>query len=185
MAWFSVLKGQYPSLQQIDKTLLVTADPGGGTIVRGSLIYVNSGTFMLANAAQADDPQAYIYFALVGEGDFQAGMAGTIGQGVAGGVARVTGIACGQPMEFQTDQFVAVPTPTWTVGVFLTVADGGLLTPCATATDGNAGDQNIVAQCTAVPFERWVNDATAVSNYRTGALVSVINARSMWVPNFA
>ena len=185
MAWFSVLKGAYPSLQQIDKTLLVAEDPSKGVIVRGSLIYVNGGNFMLANSAQADDPQAYIYFALVGEADFTAGMAGTIGQGVAAGTAAVTGIACGQPMEFQTDQFVASPSPSWAVGVYLTVADGGLLTPCAAATDGSAGDQNIVAQCTAVPFNKWVNDAVAVANYRTGANVSVINARSMWLPNFA
>jgi hypothetical protein len=175
MAWFSPIKGGYPGLQQIDKTLAVGSEETG--IVRGSLVYVDgSGTapvFKLAGAAQATDPSAYIYFTLVGQDDFQAGAAGTIGQGPAGGSARITALAVGQPMEFQTDQFDAEGD--YAVGTLLTVGADGKLTPQTTG-------QNVVAQVTAVPFERWVNDAVAVAGRRTGALLEVINASTMWIP---
>lgn len=175
MSWFSPLKGAYPSLSQIDKTLSVGSSETG--IVRGSLIYVDvSGTtpvFRLAAAAQATDVTAYLYFTLVGQDDFQAGMAGTIGQGPAGGAARITGLACSQPLEFQTDQFYAGAE--YVGDTLLTVGADGLLVPATT------GD-NVVAQVTAVPFERWINDAVAVAGRRTGALVEVINARTLWIP---
>lgn len=192
MGWFSPLKGQYPSLAQIDKTLSVGSDEVG--IVRGSLVYVGAGNvFRLAGAAQAADVTALLYFALVGQDDFQAGMAGTIGQGpgtawngshginegdpapaVIGGSARITALACNMPLEFQTDQFD--DDAVYTVGTLLTSGAGGKLTP------HTAGTANVVAQVTAVPFERWVNDAVAVEGRRTGAVVSVINARTLWVP---
>jgi hypothetical protein len=175
MAWFSPVKGGYPGLQQIDKTLSVGSDETG--IVRGSLVYVDGSgvepVFRLADAAQADDPTAYIYFVLVGQNDFQAGMAGTIGQGPAGGSARITALAVGQPMEFQTDQFDAEGD--YAVGTLLTVGADGKLTPHTTG-------KNVVAQVTAVPFERWVNDAVAVAGRRTGALVEVVAASTMWIP---
>lgn len=189
MAWFSPLKGAYPSLAQIDKTLSVGSDETG--IVRGSVVYVDaSGTtpvFRLAGATQATDVTAYLYFVLTGQDDFQAGMAGTIGQGPAGtlaypAAARITALACGMPMEFQTDQFDY--SDNLGVGDLLTVGTG-------TDEDGNAvsgvlvkattGD-NVVGQVTAAPFERWVNDAVAVAGRRTGANRYVINARTMWVP---
>ena len=176
MAWFNVLKGAYPSLQQIDKTLAVGSEETG--IVRGSLVKVDATgsepVFVLAAAADATDPTAFLYFTLVGQDDFQAGMAGTIGQGPAGGAARITALACSMPMEIQTDQFDA-ENGTYAVGTLLTVADDGLL------GEHSTGD-NVVAQVTAAPFERWVNDAVAVEGRRTGALVTVINARTMWIP---
>ena len=179
MAWFSVIKGAYPSLQQIDKTLNVGARETD--IVRGSVVKTVAGIvgeeFVLAAAADATDPTAYVYFALVGQDDFTAGMAGTIGQGPAGGVARITALAVGMPMEFQTDQYDS-GNGTYAVGTLLTVADGGLL------GEHSTGD-NAVAQVTVAPFERWVNDAVAVPGRRTGARVSVIQARTMWVPTLA
>jgi hypothetical protein len=175
MAWFSPLKGVYPGLAQIDKTLSVGSDETD--IVRGSVVYVDGSAsvpvFRLAGAAQATDVAAYPYFALIGQEDFQAGMAGTIGQGPAGGSARITALACGLPMEFQTDQFDAEAE--YEVGTMLTCGAGGVLVPATT------GD-NVVAQVTAVPAERWVNDAVAVAGRRTGALVEVLAARTMWVP---
>src|SRR3990172_11633648 len=153
MAWFNVLKGAYPGLQQIDKTLAVGAQETA--IVRGSLVRVdvegadNTPVFKLATATEATDPTAYIYFALVGQADFTAGMAGTIGQGPSGGVARITALAVGMPMEFQTDQYDA-DNGTFAIGTLLTVADDGLL------GEHSTGD-NVVAQVTKAPFDRWVN----------------------------
>ena len=46
-----------------------------------------------------------------------------------------------------------------------------------------SGD-NVVAQVTAAPFDRWVNDAQApgAAGRRTGANVKVIQARTVWIP---
>lgn len=176
MAWFSPLKGAYPSLQQIDKTLNVGSGEEG--IVRGSMVYVASGNvFRLADADQSADPTAYIYFVLVGQDDFQAGMAGTIGQGPDGGTARITALAVGMPLEFQTDQF-ADSLAQAAVGTLLTVGAEGKLV-------AHTSGKNVVAQVTATPFERWVNDAEAVPGRRTGGVVSVINVRTMWIPLLA
>ena len=191
MGWFSPLKGAYPSLAQIDKTLPVspTQMESATKIVRGSLVYVNSSNeFELATASDATDATKYLYFALQGQDDFQAGMAGTIGQGpdgvwdgtfneyglgnIAAGAARITALGCGMPLEFQTDQFDQTVTA---VGQLLTCGAGGKLAA------HQSGD-NVVAQVTAAPFERWVNDAVAVEGRRTGAVVSVIAARTMWLP---
>lgn len=182
MGWFNVLKGAYPSLQQIDKTL--DLDAGETGIVRGSLMYESTtAKFKLANAADATDSEKYLYFCLQPQTDLVAGMAGSIGQGtakvwtggttvVSAGVARVTGLAVGMPFEFETDQFVA---DTYHIGQLLTVADGGLL------ADHTSGD-NCVAQVTKAVFSRWVNDAVAITGWRTGANVNVLTARTLWVP---
>ena len=170
MSWFNVLKGAYPSLQQIDKTLDVASGVTG--IVRGSLIYQDGTSFRLATAAQATSVTSYIYIALQAQTQDVAGMAGSIGQGIAGGVARVTGLAIGMPFEFETDQFVVAA---YTVGQLLSVANGGLLTAHSSA-------QNCLAQVTKTVTSRWVNNAIAVTGYRTGANVNVLTARTLWVP---
>jgi len=193
MAWFSPIKGAYPGLGQIDKTL--PAASGNTGIVRGSVVYVTEDNeFTICTDESATNPKAYAFFTLVGQDDFQAGMAGTVGYGdgatnfggadapstlVAGGVGKVTALAVGMPMEFQTDQFaVGLDCK---VGDYLTVgeSDGvaGLLVPHTAGT-------NVVAQVTAVPAARWINDASAVEGRRTGALVNVIQARTVWIPAF-
>ena len=177
MGWFTVIKGAYPSLSQIDRTLPVGSSET--SIQRGSIIYEdNSNTnlgpqFRLAGAAQASDPHAYLFFALVDQTDFEAGMAGTIGQGPAGGVAKITGLAIGQPLEVQTDQFNM--NGGLQVGDLVTVGDGGVVIP-------HTAGQNCLGQITKSPFSRWVNDAVAVAGRRTGANVAVVNLRTMWVP---
>lgn len=204
MAWFSPLKGAFPSLQQIDKTLSVAGDQmvSADKIVRGSLVYVTAdNAFALAGDSQATDPTALIYFALQGQDDFQAGMAGSIGQGpdgvwdgtfdeygngnIVAGAARITALACTMPLEFQTDQFdadtITAQTP---VGTLLTCGKGtcaGVANKGGLLVAHGSGD-NAVAQLTAVPFERWINDAVAVVGRRTGAMSTVINARTMWLP---
>lgn len=182
MGWFNVLKGAYPSLQQIDKTL--DLDSGETGIVRGSLMYQSTtNKFKLANAADKTDPTKYLYFCLQPQTDLVAGMAGSIGQGTAKvwtggttvtspGVARVTGLAVGMPFEFETDQFVA---DQYTIGELLSVANGGLLAA------HNSGE-NCVAQVTKTVAARYVNDAWAVTGWRTGHTVNVLTARTLWIP---
>jgi len=172
MGWFNVLKGAYPTLQQIDKTLDVGARTVG--IVRGSLMYqASTNVWALAGAGDDSDAEKYLYFALQAQTDLVAGMAGTIGQGVAGGVARVTGLAVGMPFEFETDQFVMPAS--YYIGQLLTVANGGKL------ADHSSG-KNCVAQVTKAVFSRYVNDAVAVTGWRTGANVNVLTARTLWIP---
>ena len=174
MGWFNVLKGAYPSLQQIDKSLMVAAGETG--IVRGSLIYQSGTEFKLATATQATDATAYIYFALQGQDDLTAGMAGTRGQGVFGGYPKITGLAVGMPTEFETDQFNAGES--YAIGDLLTCGASGKLTPHTT------GD-NCLAQVTKTVASRWVNDAVAVTGFRTGANVNVLTARTLWIPLLA
>lgn len=174
MAWFNVLKGAYPSLQQVDKVLNVASGETG--IVRGSLIYQYGTTWKLATSTQQTDSTAYIYFALMSQTDLTAGMAGGVGQGVGGGTARVNGLAVGMPFEFETDQFDT--TQSYSVGALLTVGDGGILTPHSTG-------KNVVAQVTKAVTTRWVNSAIAVTGWRLGANVAVLTARTLWLPLLA
>ena len=186
MGFFNVIKGAYPSLQQIDKTLPMTAGQAG--IVRGSLIYEVSGAWTLgaANTAcqgvasafgggsganSAGAPGAYMYFCLTPQDDLVAGMAGTLGQGVAGGVPRLTGLACSMPMEIETDQFGGSPT----VGTFLMCGANGKLV-------AHTNGLTAIAQVTKASTSRWVNNAIAVTGWRTGAPISVLRARTMYIP---
>jgi len=170
MAYFNVLKGAYLSMPQVDKTL--PADAAATGIVRGSCIYDDAGEWKLCTAAGNTNPVQYVFFALQGFNDLTAGMAGTVGQGNAGGVPYITGFAVGNPVEFQTDQFV---DDTYTIGQLLTIGDTGKL------GDHDTGE-NCVAQVTAVAANKWVNDAVAVTGYKNGAFVTVLTARTMWIP---
>ena len=172
MAWFNVVKGAYPSLQQIDKTLSVGSRVTG--IVRGTLIYETpTSVWALCDNTVQDDPTAYPFFALMAQTDLTAGMAGSVGQGLAGGVARVTGLAVGMPMEFETDQFDN------SVGYL----PGALLIPIAGGKLGaHVSTNNCVAQVTKSTVNKWVNDAVAVTGWRTGALRSILTARTVWIP---
>lgn len=176
MGLLNVLKGAYPSLQQIDKTLPVHKDGQSGAldaIVRGSLIYDNLGVFTLAGAAQAATvPGAYIYIALMDATDLVAGMAGSIGQGVGGGVPRITGLAISMPMEIETDQFTG---QSFVIGQFLAVGADGKFVAHTTG-------QTAIGQVTQGITTRWQNDKPAVPGWRTGDKVNVIRIRTMYVP---
>lgn len=174
MGWFNVLKGSYPSLQQIDKTLDVAV--GQTNIVRGSLIKQVGTTFVLAGAADSTDATAFLYFALQGQNDLVAGMAGSIGQGVQGGVARITGLAVGNLMEVETSVYDTAEAP-YAAGAMLTVGADGKVT----AHPGT--EANCIGQVTKADGTRYVNDATFVTGWSTGANVSVLTFRCMWIPN--
>lgn len=180
MGLFNVIKGAYPSLQQIDKTLPVNSDATG--IVRGSCIYEDAGEWKLATAAQKGSSDgtnvvagAYIHYALMGQSDLTAGMAGTIGAGISDGVASVTGLACSMPMECETDQFEGTPA----LGAFLTLADAGKLGAATTANG-----ETVYGQVTKTSTTRWDNAAVAVAGFRTGNKVNVIRFRTMYIPGF-
>jgi len=186
MGLFNVIKGAYPGLQQIDKTLPVASTESG--IVRGSAVKEVAGEFVLTLASDAGSgaggvttPGAYVYFALMSQLDLTAGMAGTIGQGVSGGQATITGLACSMPMECETDQFVGSPA----LGAYLTLAG------TAANADGNGGKlvtytaangETVYGQVTKASTVRWANDAVAVSGWRTGNKVTVIRFRAMYIP---
>lgn len=191
MGWFNVLKGAYPSLQQIDQVLDVSSTATG--LTRGTLMYVDvtgpNAVYSVAGAAQSLIAGAYLFFALIPQDNLTAGMAGTMGleadidqtgvhgDGLKAGVARVNGLAVGMPMEFETTEYV---TDSYDVGQLLTVANGGKLTKLT--PDGNT---NCVAIVTRPVHSKWVNNAIAVTGRRTGANVNVLTARTLWVPLMA
>lgn len=172
MGLLNVIKGAYPSLQQIDRTLPVADNQTG--IVRGSLVYEDNGTFKIATSSQAGSvnagvitPGAYLYYALMAQDDLVAEMAGNFGNG------RITGLACSMPMEIETDQYTGAVA----VGDYLTVGDGGKL---VTITE-NAGN-TVYGIVTAAPAVRWHNAAEAVAGRRTGNKVSVIRLSTVFIP---
>ena len=177
MSWFNVLKGASPSLQQIDQVLPVGSSETG--LVRGTAMYVDaSGTYpvyRVAGAAQAIDPTAYIWYSLIPQDDFTAGMAGTIGQGVGGGYAKVNALACGMQMAFETTEYVA---DTYDIGTLLTIANGGLLTTLTLS----ATPTNCVGQVRDAIRSKWQNNAIAITGRKLGANVNVLTVQAMWVP---
>ena len=216
--WFSPLKGAHLTLGQLDKTLPVDKSVAANmNIERGSFVYIkafdsaaNSGSgaaisprFALYTATEAGKPNAVPYIALMGVKDFQAGMAGNVGQAeeatgtVHDGSAptddnltflhktnvegaqefigpRITAISVVQPAEYQTTAFDA--TKSYYVGEPLTIADGKL-TPFVDGT-------NIVGYVTAVPKPRWINDLGAsVDGARiSGGNAKVIEFSTAWIP---
>jgi len=187
MGLLNVIKGAYPSLQQIDKTL--PADTTNGvSIVRGSLMRESSSKWVIGAAdatcqGTSTTPGAYMYIALMDYADLVAGMAGGVGQGVSGGLdhlgaaatgPRLTGLAISMPMEIETDQYNGSPT----VGQFLMCGANGKFT---VLTDGLTA----LGQVTQGVTTRWANDAIAVTGWRTGNKVNVIRIRTMYIPGLS
>lgn len=194
MGWFSPIKGHYPSLSQIDKTLPVKT--GNTGIERGMIIEMTSdevsadGVFKIAS----DGAKApLLYIALQDYKDAQAGMAGTTGfdgnvptitesagnitiPGATAGVPTITGLSLSMEGEYETSMFDKDAFGSAKVGDPLTV-DNGLLTP---------GSSNVVAYLMATPYSRWVNNASAKPDdadprggvVRQGKNVSVIRFRT-------
>ena len=218
--WFSPLKGAHLTLGQLDKTLPVDGAGANGknkTIQRGMFMFITTGgvkgeagkpSFQLYTSAEAKKPNAVPYIALMGYDDYQAGMAGNIGQAVQKvdgadefGVApdtdqaaflnktytkdsqhcigpRITGISVLQPAEYQTTAFDK-DAETWYVGQPLTINDDGVLTPFD-ADDAS----NIVGYVTEIPTRRWVNNlGVEAPNARiSGGYVKAISFSTAWIP---
>lgn len=184
MGWFSPVKGSYPSLAQVDKTLPVAE--GADTIQRGTIVALvedSTGTSKEGVFKVADATDTILYVSLQDYNDPTAGYAGTAfvpegGKSVpAGGVPAINGIDLQQDGEYETSVFDT--SKTYKVGDKLYVA-GGVLTNA-----GSEGD-TVVGVVTSPAKERWVNNAIAAPSkqkdprlaLRTGASVSVIRFKT-------
>lgn len=173
MGWFSPIKGSYPSLAQVDKTLPVSSE--AKTIVRGSILALaeggDEGVWKLA-----EKTDKLFYVALQDYNDPTAGYAGTA-HGDRAGTPRITALSLDMAGEYETSEYDTTKT-TYTVGGALTVS-GGKLTP---ASEGDA----VVGYVTLVPTSRWINNAISLPSggtdqrlaTRTGAQQSVIRFRT-------
>lgn len=178
MGWFSPVKGSYPSLAQVDKTLPIAE--GSAKIERGTIVALaedstgasKNGVFKVAEASDE-----ILYVSLQDDTDPTAGFAGTAFD-PKGGVPAITGIDLAQDGEYETSVFDG--DKTYTVGQKLYAANG-LLT--------NEGSGKVVGVVTGVPTTRWVNDAVAVPDKagskdprlakRTGARMSVLRFKTV------
>lgn len=174
MGWFSPIKGHYPSLGQIDKTLPVADGVTGisrGTIVALATDTVHTnGVFKLP---EATTPAALLYVSLQEYDDSQAGMAGTVAfdagtapaksnpkfpdnMNVKPGVPAITGLSLAMDGEYETDQYdIAKITAETPVGTKLGVTATGLITTVEDETS------TVIGYLTGVPASRWVNNAIA------------------------
>lgn len=174
MGWFSPVKGSYPSLAQVDKTLPVDKD---AAIVRGTIVAMvasdadgKEGKFQVATAKDK-----LLYVSLQDYTDPTAGFAGTAFD-PDGGVPSITALSLDQDGEYETSVFTGTG---FKVGEPVYVDNGALV-----AT--NPGDGTVVGYVTAVPANRWVNNAIAVPKdgtdqrlaVRTGAQLSVLRFRT-------
>ena len=189
MGWFSPIKGHYPSLGQIDKTLPVGSGSDNAGLQRGMILKVApdtnnaEGAFVIpATIAEGD----LLYIALQDYADAQAGMAGTTGfdagvnpaAPVTPGVPTVTGLSLDMEGEYETDQYDDTIKDTDGVGTKLTVVAGKL--------SKLTGEGVVVAYLTSKPYGRWINNAIAKPDGETnpkmatrqGATKSVIRFRT-------
>lgn len=216
--WFSPLKGAHLTLGQLDKTLPVdTSVAANKTIQRGSFVYINakdsSGSitprFALYTDAEAVKPNAVPYIALMGVNDFQAGMAGNVGQ-----VTKAIGADPAVPdTPLSTDEAnflnrkftkgdqvftgpritaisVVQPAeyqttafePESTVGTYYVGQ------PLTISANGKltpfTGGHNIVGYVTAAVATRWVNDLGASEDGAriSGGNANVLEFSTAWIP---
>ena len=174
--FLNVLKGAHPGLQQVDLALPIAAGQTG--IERGSFLKVNSSRqFEKAVDADATD-DTFLYIALQDQDDLTAGMAGDVGQGAnsaSDGEPVINALSIVPSMQIETDAFDSSWTPN--VGDFAEISDNGL----TTHQDGSAA----VAKVDAAIASRWVNNAVAVTGWRTGNNVDVITVTTLYIPNLA
>lgn len=188
MGWFSPVKGHYPSLSQVDKTLPVKSDVTSferGTIVALAVDndHAEEGVWKLASGSDN-----LLYVALQDYTDPTAGFAGdafnpdprklpanVVGSG--DGKPRITALSLDQEGEYETSVFKI--DDTYAVGNALYVVNGVLQ-----ATDPGSG--TVVGYVTMKPAERWINNAIAVPKdgsdqrlaIRTGANKFVLRFRT-------
>lgn len=179
--FLNVIKGPYPGLAQNDRTLPIAADATG--IERGSFLKVNEDAeyevAMAADAGSGTTPGAFLYMALQDQSDLVAGMAGNVGQGAvsaSSGQPVINALSIIPSMQVQTDMFD--PDENWAIGDWCAVGDNGKLVEHATG-------ETAVGKVDGVPAARWVNNATAVTGWRTGAPVSCITITTVYIPNLA
>lgn len=180
MGWFSPVKGHYPSIAQVDKTLPVKE--GVTNVKRGTIIALvaddtgksEDGVWKVAAATDK-----LLYVSLQDYSDPTAGFAGTAFD-PKGGVPAITGIDLAQEGEYETSVFDT--DKTYTVGQALYVANGVL-------TNVDPGSGTVVGYVTRPSTDRWINNAIAVPDQskgetdprlalRTGAKQAVLRFRT-------
>jgi len=179
MGWFSPVKGSYPSLAQVDKTLPVS--DGAKKLVRGMIVTLSKDDDGKPVWDLAVGDSATFYVALQDYSDPTAGFAGTafVPNPTEKNPARpaVTAIDLAQDGEYETSVF---KDDTYEIGDELTVENGFL------AKGGGSGEKT-VGIVTAVPASRWINNAIAVPDtkdvdprlaVRTGARERVIRFKT-------
>lgn len=170
----NVKKGAYPSLTQMDKEALLSAQEVIA-VERGSLLYLEaaSGEWRVATATERGDtthPGQFCYFAFQSDSDLTAQMAGGVPVS-ANQQPKIAGIACSPTIEIETDMFNGNPA----LGNFMAAGANGRL---AVHADG----QTALLKVTRAPYVRWINNAVAVTGWRTGNNVSVVRGVTMYVP---
>lgn len=199
MGWFSPIKGHYPSLGQIDKTLPVKDGVTGisrGTIVALTTDTVHTdGVFALPTTTT---PAALLYVSLQEYDDSQAGMAGTVAfdagtapaksnpkfpenMNVKPGVPAITGLSLAMDGEYETDQYDASITKETPVGTKLGVTDTGFIKKLE---DGDT-DSTVIGYLTGVPASRWVNNAIAKPDGGTVPRLATRQGKNVTVIRFA
>jgi hypothetical protein len=169
MGHFNVIKGQYPSLSQLEETLAVKSTETG--IVRGSALVKDAGTWrrgVTTDSGDASTAGPVVYFALQNQADPDVVMA-----------KKVTAIPCLAPIRVETDQYAGSPT----VGSFLTVNGNGTTTFGLVGAAAN-GD-TACGIVTSVPTRRWSNNSGPYAGFpspRTGAAINVITFWCVYVP---
>jgi len=219
--WFSPLKGAHLTLGQLDKTLPVEKSGDNLKIERGSFVYIHAtanadGTgaavsprFALYKSAQAAKPNAVPYIALMGVKDFQAGMAGNVGQvetPISDDLVPPDGVGAaptGDTLTFLGKKFteghqdftgpritaISVVQPAeYQTTAFDATKSYYVGEPLTINDEGKltpfTSGNNIVGYVTATPFVRWINDLGASSDGAriSGGNAKVINFSTAWIP---
>jgi hypothetical protein len=163
---FNVLKGAYPSLVQLDKTLPV--GDAVTSLVRGNTLRVDTSNDTWVKTADdaaskgaAGTPGPVIYFALQDQDQTDVSMAGGL-----------TALSCAMPMEVETDQYNGTPA----VGTLLV---GGLDGKVQAHADG----ETAVGVVTKAQHRRWINDKVVAGTSTRGGFGNVIAFTTMYAPD--
>ena len=174
MGWFSPVKGTYPDLAQVDKTLPVKG--GVKTIERGTIVALKADSD--GNSAEgvwdvAGATDKLLYIALQDYTDPTAGFAGTSFD-PKGGVPCITALSLDMDAEYETSVFDAEKT--YAAGDALKVVNGRL-------TKAENGD-NVIGYVTKPKTERWINNAIAVPADVTDQRLAVRTGANKFVLRF-
>lgn len=185
MGWFSPVKGSYPSLAQVDKTLPVKTGVTGiqrGTIVTLKADDTGASKEGVWDIAPANGQDKLLYVALQDYTDPTAGFAGDAfnpdpDAAKGEGTPRITAIDLAQDGEFETSVFDT--SKTYAVGEALYAVNGIL-------TNVNPGSGYVVGYVTLPATTRWINNAIAVPKdgtdprlaIRTGATKAVLRFKT-------
>lgn len=163
---FNVLKGAYPSLVQLDKTLQV--GDAVTDLVRGNTLRVDTATNTWVKTADdaaskgvAGTPGPVIYFALQDQDQTDVSMAGGL-----------TALSCTMPMEVETDQYNGTPA----VGALLVGGLGGKV-------QAHADGETACGVVTRAAYRRFINDATVAGTTTKGGYGNVIAFATMYAPD--